>query len=505
LLLLAGATWQNERYLFMLLPLLYLIGGEVLVRLLDLAPALKRTRPWQPAILALLVALYVGLTGAHLAYRQEPGYDLAFQYLRDHWQPETGDRVLSVSPSACQLYTGGCDYFAIQRGYEEFVVSRAGDGVPVDLWTATPVLSDTAAFVDLLASAPRVWLVTDGWRLQTRYDADFIQTVMDQMEVVHDERGVLVLRGEGYDPPPPPAIQHQRQADFDRALSLEGFGLSPGLNAPGDELEVTLYWQALEEAGLAYTAFLHLLSVDDVAVAGVDEPVLRGLYQPDLWPEGQTFADRHYLALPPDLPPGRYRLDLGLYPSDQPRSRLRVSAPSLPEGADRLPLATLTVGEATEPSPNATHAYLDFGHQIRLLAYDLERSSDQRALDLTLYWQALGPVARDYTVFAHLVDAGGNIIAQDDGPPGDPFFPTSTWLAGDVVPDGHRLALPDGAPAGDYTLLVGLYHQPSGDRLDVTDAHGESQGDAFRLGPISFGSQGNASEIGSISFESRAP
>lgn len=482
LLLLAGATWRNERYLFMLLPLLYLIAGEVLCRLLDLVPALRRTRPWQPAVLAILAALWVGLTGTHLAYQQELGYDLAFRYLRDHWEPEAGDRVVSVSPSVCAVYMGSCDYFAIQYGYEEFVVKRPGDGVLADLWAATPLLTDTAEFVDLLATAPRVWFVTDGWRLQTRYEAGFIQAVIDHMDLEYKDQGVLVFRGEGYEPVSQPAVQHGLQADFDEALALAGFGLSSATPDPGDEVEITLNWQALEQVGPAYTALLHLLAPDGTGVAGLDEPVLGGLYQPDLWPEGTTMPDRHRLTLPADLPPGRYRLDLGLYPSGQPEDRLPVA------GGDRLPLATLTVGEAVPPQPTVP-ADITFGDQIRLLGYDLDCDPLPSTCNLSLHWQAIDPVDRDYTVFVHLTDPDGTIISQDDAPPGDPFFPTSTWPPGYTVVDSHVLTLPADAPPGTYSLLTGLYHPPTEERLQAVDAGGSPLGDALLLTTLTVGSE----------------
>ncbi|HFD39149.1 MAG TPA: hypothetical protein ENJ31_04785 [Anaerolineae bacterium] len=472
ILILAGATWRNARYLFLLLPFLFFLGGAALVRLLDLVPALRRNRRWQPMILALLTAFYIGLSGSPQAYRQELGYDLAFRTLSRWRQPQAGDRVISVAPSACAVYLGRCDYFAIQHGYKEFVVRRPGDGAAVDLWSAAPVLTETASLVNLLSTAPRVWFVTDKWRFQTRYDADFIQTVLDQMEPVYDERGVLIFRADGYRPPPPPPFWREREADFDEALRLTGFGLSATQPSPGQEIEITLGWQALAQAEPEYTVALHLVTPDATGVtgggiAGLDEPLLGGFYQPTLWPEGRTMTDRHRLALPADLPPGRYRLDLGLYPSDQPGALLPVA------GWDRLLLAALTVGDLPALPPPAHPTDFTFGDsasgdQFRLLGYNLQPATcnpQPATCNLSLYWQALAPADRDYTVFVHLLGPQGSIVAQDDAPPGDPFFPTTTWLPGDVVLDEHTLSLPADAPPGEYTLRVGLYHQPSGERL----------------------------------------
>jgi len=477
-ILLAGGFWQRERYLFLILPLFFLIGGKVLTRLLKRIPALHQ----QPFayLVPFVVLIWVGLTGAPGAYVQEWGYDLAFRHLRDQDLPAE-DRVITSMSTAANIYLGRNDAFAIQQGYEEYVVVPPEIGHPVDLWTATPMLTRTIEFVDLLATSPRLWFVTDGWRFQTRYEPDFIQTVLEQMDLVYDERGVLVFRGEGYAPPPTPAVERQRQADFGEALRLTSFGLSATNPNPGDEVEITLHWQTLDQVGPEYTVFLHLIAPDGTGIDGLDEPLLGGLYQPTLWPADTTMSDPHRLTLPPEIPPGRYRLDLGLYPSGQPEALLPV------EGWDRLPLTALNVGDIATPPPT-TSTDVTFGDQVRLLDYDLDPITNHESR-ITLHWQAAAPMGRNYTVFVHVLDAQGNIVAQDDGPPGDPFFPTSTWLPGDIVLDARMLTLPADASPGEYIVLVGLYYEPTADRLPAVDVAGHPLGDALPLTTITLSSE----------------
>ena len=209
-------------------------------------------------------------------------------------------------------------------------MERPGDNTPVDLWTATPVLTTTAAFLELLEEAPRLWFVTDGWRFQTRYEPDLILSVVEQMDLAWNERGVLVFRGEGSATPPEPAFERGRQVAFGGELALTGFALSKTTPAPGDDLEVILHWQALPDAGAAYTALLHLVAADGSGLAGVDEPVLQALYQPDLWPRDRSLPDRHRIQIPASVPPGRYRLELGLYRPGEVESPLLAAgqAPS---------------------------------------------------------------------------------------------------------------------------------------------------------------------------------
>ncbi len=87
-------------------------------------------------------------------------------------------------------------------------------------------------------------------------------------------------------------------------------------------------------------------------------------------------------------------------------------------------------------------------------------------LTLTLTWQAVEPVAGDYTVFVHLL-AGGEKIAQRDTRPCDGLCPTNGWQPGEIMADRYRLDLPSDAPPGPYRLAVGLYLLETGDRAAV--------------------------------------
>ena len=94
---------------------------------------------------------------------------------------------------------------------------------------------------------------------------------------------------------------------------------------------------------------------------------------------------------------------------------------------------------------------------------------------MTLVWQALQIPAADYTVFVHLRDAGDHTVAQADSPPQAGTYPTSFWDTGETVVDDHTLAIPDNLPAGDYTVVVGLYRPDTGERLSIAQGNGESE------------------------------
>jgi hypothetical protein len=122
-----------------------------------------------------------------------------------------------------------------------------------------------------------------------------------------------------------------------------------------------------------------------------------------------------------------------------------------------------------------------FGRQLVLEGYRLESTPSQPGgtLDLTLYWRTLDRPSRPYTVFTHLIDGGGRLVAQQDNWPIQGQWPPTCWRPGDRVADPYRIQLPEELPAGVYTLLAGLYDGRDGRRLLTAGG-----ADAVELGRI---------------------
>jgi hypothetical protein len=106
-----------------------------------------------------------------------------------------------------------------------------------------------------------------------------------------------------------------------------------------------------------------------------------------------------------------------------------------------------------------------------------------QTLNLVLVWRADSTVASrpDYTVFVHLVDAGGGLIAQHDDPPASGYAPTSSWRPGQVVYDDHAIVVPPSAPNGLRVVQVGLYLPSTGQRALLVGPDGKPAGDAVTL------------------------
>lgn len=132
-----------------------------------------------------------------------------------------------------------------------------------------------------------------------------------------------------------PAVQIPMDARFDFLVRLVGIDLGADVVAAGTTLPVTVTWQAVGDlASWDLTGFVHLLGSDDRVAAQEDHVPQRG-QRPTLgWLVGEVVSDRYDLALPADLPPGVYRLEVGLYLDDG--TRLTVTEPLRWQGRDSV-------------------------------------------------------------------------------------------------------------------------------------------------------------------------
>jgi hypothetical protein len=147
---------------------------------------------------------------------------------------------------------------------------------------------------------------------------------------------------------------------------------------------------------------------------------------------------------------------------------------AVPEGAT---VDIQPAGLFDPPSPDASPlARFDDGESVvRLLAAEAYAAGGTTTVTLT--WQVESPPPGPITVFMHLLDEAGQLIAQDDGHPLAGTYPFLLWTPGQITAD-VRLLKEVGA-----VVMVGLYDPVSGQRLSGYDASGEPLPDgALRVG-----------------------
>ncbi|MCB9117940.1 MAG: glycosyltransferase family 39 protein [Caldilineaceae bacterium] len=248
---------------------------------------------------------------------------------------------------------------------------------------------------------------------------------------------------------------------FGPAIRLAGYDVTPRQVTPRNTVAVTLYWQADGTPPTDYSVFLHATDTAGILQAQHDSHPGQGNFPTSEWRPGAIVVDRHLLTIPPGVPaPATLRIEAGLYDA---RSGERLAVGN----ADRVALADIGVAPAPGDLPNAGR--VDFGGKLALAGYDLDRrhSAPGDSLTLTMWWDALGVMDRDYVAFAHLLLPPDAVWAQDDRLLERSGARTSAWRVGDRLQATYTLALPETAPPGIYHVEVGVYDKDTYERLPV--------------------------------------
>ena len=279
-----------------------------------------------------------------------------------------------------------------------------------------------------------------------------------------------------------PASAHPFNVTYGNAVRLLAFQIDRTTVQPGDSLAVTLYWQALQPVDEDLSTYVHLFGWRGQRLGQRDSHAGGGTYPTSRWSPEQVICDTLLLPVREDAAgPVAAELEVGLY-----RLRNMERLPAVDEqgqSVGRPILARIKIDVPTRPllSAHALDANLD--NRAHLIGYDLSapvvHSGD--IVSLTLHWQVTGKMDRDYTVFVHLVDEQGSIVAQGDGPPMENAYPTSFWGIGEYLADDHQIIVPTDAKPGGGRILVGLYDPSTGARLPILGAGGQTTGDAVLL------------------------
>ncbi len=125
----------------------------------------------------------------------------------------------------------------------------------------------------------------------------------------------------------------------------------------------------------------------------------------------------------------------------------------------------------TLASPTASLDINFVDQPFSLLGFSLASQQVQPGdqIDLTLFWRADAPSQRPFTVFTHLTNGEGELVAQQDNWPVDGQWPPTCWRAGDSIVDNYLIPLPNSLPPGDYKLSTGLYDSANGLRLSIQE------------------------------------
>ncbi|MCS6837010.1 MAG: hypothetical protein NZ750_13460 [Anaerolineae bacterium] len=299
-----------------------------------------------------------------------------------------------------------------------------------------------------MAEEGQPFISPEGWPLGQRWRFDAAQNPFNNLPA----------------PPDGPPL-----ATFDDRLEVLALD-APLTATPGETIPVTLYWRVPRGSAKDYYADLQVWDVQSQSIANENRILWRYVYPVPMWQVGEVVTETRWLRLSEDAAQGGYRIMLRV--SDYP-------GPTPVQAIDRFgttytwwEAARLSLPLATFPEPPAQARSLNviFAQSLALTHVQLEPplSALRPGHDLVvnLYWRALRPAPADYTIFLHLRDSSGSVVAQQDEALLGTLYPTKNWLVGERIFTTHRLRLPEGA-AAPQALVLGLYAWPSLERASA--------------------------------------
>jgi hypothetical protein len=162
-----------------------------------------------------------------------------------------------------------------------------------------------------------------------------------------------------------------------------------------------------------------------------------------------------------------------------------------------LPFAVIAPAYSRPPQLTAAQvtgishrADVTFGDALILLGYDAPTVYAQPgdSIPITLYWQALKPLEKNYSIFLHLLDENDiEVQAQDKGQayPGRGNLPTTTLVPGQTWAETWVMPVRATAYApARLTWEIGLFDVTTRARLEATDKSSQPLGDNVRFGQI---------------------
>lgn len=280
---------------------------------------------------------------------------------------------------------------------------------------------------------------------------------------------------------PPPLIPPEQITNlpnpvyvrFGDQMELLGYDYgNRGRYAPGDTLEIRVYWRALAKMERNYTLRWQILDADGHAHATAELYPGWGNYATSLWEPGQVFHDTYRIALGATMPsPGMGLAALTVLdaetdtplPAADPKGRflgLQFRLRPFKLTADMVLGATDTGAEYV------------LGEKLALVARQVQTDPASRMASLRLAWQALAPMDKNYVAFIHVVGADGKPVWQVDRQPRDGAYPTSLWDVGEIVEDEVSIQVPRDTGSHTYKLHLGVYDPDTEERLLAFDPFG---------------------------------
>jgi len=203
-------------------------------------------------------------------------------------------------------------------------------------------------------------------------------------------------------------------------------------------------------------------------------------------------TDRHLRALNADwiIEPAqaqqvqdRARLKLEFHgqalPPDQLQTAILSAAQVFRVEAPRGDLRLFPIGQIEHRSSPPDSFVASWPGEVQLISATVASEAGVPVLDLD--WFVGGLIDPEVTVFIHVLNEAGQVVAQADGDLVGGYVPIGLWQPNDRVQERRVLSAED-LSAGKYTVVVGLYDRSTQQRVPPTQAGAPVTANALNVG-----------------------
>jgi len=257
-----------------------------------------------------------------------------------------------------------------------------------------------------------------------------------------------------------PTPEDPASGNLGGVLSLLGYDLNR-VTRSGETLDITLYWRVEQRVDRDdWTFFAHL--VDERGFRWGGETFFH--YPALQWAPGEVILFRQQIEIDPGAPPDAYTLAVGAF-SPSLDARLPVLDANGQLAGTTLHLGPfgvargVTLPESLPAMQQSLEVHL--ADALILLGSDRDRSDLRpgETLALTLHWQIYAPTKERYDVRIWLDELNapeGSPVLLWQGDPVQGRYPFRRWQPPEYVRDRYALRVPLETPPGDYDLRVAL-------------------------------------------------
>jgi hypothetical protein len=408
---------------------------------LDYAADLLRVRGPSLAVRRLLACCLLGLVlagivqPAVIAVRTYPDVDLSQRWAAHDW----ATYLLSQPLPANSTVVGLLGEMTLLRTFQEVA------GLRPDI--ATVVQDDPAARLEAVESAlaaGRAVHITGSLPGVTANHS--LSAVVGSAEVAGNTETLVRVGDPQHEASSLPNPTHLEPVT---GLQLLGYDVSERRDHWQDWVRLRLWWRAPAGLGRPLKVSARLVDSAGQPAGSRDAEPVAWTYPATAWRPGEVVSDAYEIPVAAGSPPGEYMPLAIVYDPDTGAELGRAELPPLSLGGSPARPPRQVLMERLGRLLRARFA------QVELLgATSPERGAAFRPgepLPLELLWQAVDEPPDDMRLALRLEGEGEYPLATE---PVGGVYPTSRWIAGQVVRQPLALRVPGATPPGVYRLML---------------------------------------------------